>query len=101
MDDDLREKAAKAAYDRLRAADTPPWDQADGMQRMCAFIVFDAVSDAIESAGYRIVPVEPTEEMVGIGVSTVRVGANDRELTQDIPRAYRAMRAAYGQGEKS
>lgn len=59
---------------------------------------FDVTLDIIQASGHRIVPVEPTEEMMeaGLGESPT-FGFNE---PSDVAPVYRAMLTAYGQKEE-
>lgn len=102
--DEMREKAAEAAYEALRGREHPIWREADGLQRMCAFICFDAMVAAIESTGHVVVPREPTEEMQHSGGAALYYNwiETDEYRTEVAAGAiYQAMLTAYGQEGKS
>jgi hypothetical protein len=92
--DDLREKVARAMAATFNGDADPEgdlWEQWGGET--------DAVLAAIHASGHRIVPVEPTEEMLREGAAKVR---EFMDVRGPYPRAhamYCAMLTAYGHGE--
>lgn len=85
--DDLREKVARAMAATFNGDADPQgdlWEQWGGETV--------AVLAAIHASGHRIVPVEPTEDMVFAAMTHF-----DTPFCNDVETLYRVMLTAYGQ----
>lgn len=98
--DDLREKVARALHDMHWTEEkgeepTASWEGCVSSYRQEWFEQADEFLAATHASGHRIVPVEPTEEMMeaGLGESPT-FGFNE---PSDVAPVYRAMLTAYGQ----
>lgn len=101
--DDLREIAGRALHDAHWSdpdfgEPSAAWESCVNGYREEWLNQVDIVIAAIEASGHRIVPVEPTEEMVMAGI--INAGWPDEDDDRDdIASLYRAMLTAYGKVE--
>lgn len=89
--DDLRETIKDAIRDNIELFDSDLYGASiSGHEEATT-----AVLAAIEASGYKIVPVEPTEEMMDAGLPHIPlIGEADRHNVADV---WEAMLTAYGQ----
>lgn len=73
----------EAGYDK-------PWDAFNASERDMFVDCARAALAAIEAAGYRVVPVEPTEEMICAGISAIQ----NHTMRMEVIVAYNVMLAA-------